>query len=283
MSSNLTRRLGGGIPRFAELLSERFPGGATIGAHLDRVIRRMDKVQRGLPRKHQATHLQDGDDAFPAPAAVATLDPNLGESLGTATNYPLADHRHALDLKLTTKGDLLTRDGSQYVRLPAPADGSVWVADAAQTAGWRARFLRQLAAAAADFTKTGDTTLATVTGLSLSVLAGRTYSFRALLFVDADAVGGSKFAIAGTATATAIIYHIRLLDDATDAFLIAARQTALGGSSGQSGSTAALALIEGTIVVNAAGTLLVQFAQNAAAGASSVKAGSTWTVEDVSA
>lgn len=123
---------------------------------------------------------------------------------------------------------------------------------------------------AAQFDKTTNTTLANVTGLTKTLLAGNTYEFEAVLFVDADATGGSKYAMAGTATATSIKYEIMLLDNATSAYTITSRQTALAGSAGQAGTTAGLCIIKGLIVVNAGGTLTVQFAQNASNGTSSV-------------
>lgn len=123
----------------------------------------------------------------------------------------------------------------------------------------------------AQFDKAANTTLSDVTGLvSEALTAGRTYTFNAELFVDADVVGGSKYAIAGTATATAIKYEIIMLCDATGATVISSRQTALGGNVGQVLCTAGLTRITGTITVNAAGTLAVQFAQNVASGTSSV-------------
>lgn len=130
------------------------------------------------------------------------------------------------------------------------------------------------------FDKT-DVTLANITGLSINVLAGRTYKFRAVLFVDADAAGGHKYAIAGTATATAIIYQINSLDNTALAHKIASRQTALGGNAGENSGTVYKTEIEGLITVNAAGTLTVQFAQNVATGTSSVLVGSYFTVEDM--
>lgn len=134
--------------------------------------------------------------------------------------------------------------------------------------------------ASAQFDKT-NTTLADVTGLSVNVVAGKSYKFSALLFVNANVTGGSKYAVGGTATATAIIYEITLIDDAANAFSITSRQTALAGSAGQAGTTAGLAKIEGVITVNAGGTLTVQFAQNAASGTSSVLVGSTFTVNEI--
>jgi hypothetical protein len=132
----------------------------------------------------------------------------------------------------------------------------------------------------AQFDKT-NTTLADVTTLTVSVLAGRTYRFKAVLFVDTDATGGHKYAISGTATATRIKYEIKSLDNTALAYKIASRQTALGGNAGEASGTTYETIIEGTIVVNAAGTLTVQFAQNAASGTSSVLTDSTFIVEDM--
>jgi glycerol-3-phosphate dehydrogenase len=91
-----------------------------------------------------------------------------------------------------------------------------------------------------------------------------------------------QFAIGGTATATSIQYHIQATDNATNAIVISSQQTALGGAAGQAGSTGAYVVIDGEIVVNAAGTLTVQFAQNASNGTSTVAAGSTFSVWPIS-
>lgn len=74
-----------------------------------------------------------------------------------------------------------------------------------------------------------------------------------------------------------------LLDNATNAFTITSRQTALGGVGvGQTGTVAGICKIKGTITVNAAGTLTVQFAQNVANGvASSVLVGSRFELERI--
>lgn len=128
-----------------------------------------------------------------------------------------------------------------------------------------------------------STTLATVTGLSVSVVAGRTYTFEALLNGTLSAAGGLKVAIAGTATATSIIYQVEVLDNTTSTFATGgtSRQTALGGThTVAAGPTSVFARISGTITVNAAGTLLVQGAQATASGTSSVLVGSSFTAYD---
>jgi len=133
--------------------------------------------------------------------------------------------------------------------------------------------------ATAIFTKTADTTLANVTGLTATVKAAGVYNFRAILFVDADVVGGQKYTIGGTATATSVVFNINTISNTTNALVITSRQTAINGAgAGQAGSTSNYTEITGTIVVATAGTITVQFAQNAASGASSVLVNSTFVV-----
>jgi hypothetical protein len=132
-----------------------------------------------------------------------------------------------------------------------------------------------------DVNKT-NSTLATITGLSVNVEAGRAYYFRAVLFVDPHVTGGHKYAVGGTCTATSIKYYIRSIEDATGLNVISSRQVALGGAAGQAGATAVLTEIFGTIVVNAGGTLLLQFAQDATnASASTVLTDSFFEVQQL--
>src|SRR5262249_7630642 len=129
-----------------------------------------------------------------------------------------------------------------------------------------------------DFSVTSSTTLTNVTGLTVTVVAGKTYSFVATLFTTSNVAGGVQAAIAGTATATAIIYE----GETTAGAAIGAqtRASALATAVGAiTAVTAARIDIMGTITVNAGGTLTVQFAQNASNGtASVVKQGSTFRV-----
>ena len=134
------------------------------------------------------------------------------------------------------------------------------------------------------FDKTSDTTLANVTGLSRNVEAGRTYAFTAVLYTTSNVAGGVKAAIGGTATATSIIYQADVLDGSTQATVGTARATALAATVGDvTAVTAARITITGTIVVNAAGTLTVQFAQNTSNGsASSVLVNSSFQLIPIS-
>lgn len=133
--------------------------------------------------------------------------------------------------------------------------------------------------ASAQFDKT-NTTLANITGLTSTLLAGRTYKFRAVLHTTSNVASGVKFAIAGTCTATAIIYEALVYN--AGALAAQTRATALATAvGGVTAVTVALCIIEGVITVNAAGTLTVQFADNAGTNTSSVLIGSTLSVDDV--
>ena len=128
-----------------------------------------------------------------------------------------------------------------------------------------------------------STTLANVTGLTFTVAAGETRKFWAELHLNASSTGGYKFAIAGTATATSIIYRGELTVETATAFLATGRATSLGSAILQvaSGVEDAFAIVCGTITVNAGGTLTVQFAQNTANGTTTIKRGSTFTSQVV--
>lgn len=118
------------------------------------------------------------------------------------------------------------------------------------------------------FAVTSNTTLANITGLTRPVEAGRTYAFRAVMQTTAAATGGVKFAVSGTATATSISYEGILSGGA--ALIAQTRATALDTTvCASTTTTAGTCTIEGVIVVNAAGTLTMQFAQNSSDGGAS--------------
>lgn len=127
------------------------------------------------------------------------------------------------------------------------------------------------------------TTLANVTNLTASMTTGHTYKFDVVLFVDADAVGGSKFSMAGNGSASSIIFETIMVDNTSNANTITARKTAMGdsGAAGQSGTTSGFVKISGLIICNGTGTLRPAFAQNAANGTSTVVAGSYMFVSQI--
>lgn len=135
------------------------------------------------------------------------------------------------------------------------------------------------AVVATQFDKTTSTTLSDITGLTTGTLvAAGKYRFKAVLHTTNDTTGGDKYAIAGTATATNIIYQIYTLSNDAGTNLTYSRKSALGQSSGSVGSASNYTVIEGVIQVNVAGTLTAQFAQTAATGTSSILVGSTFEV-----
>lgn len=135
----------------------------------------------------------------------------------------------------------------------------------------------------AQFDKTSDTTLANVTGLSVDVLAGTTYAFSAHLLTTTAATGGGiKLAIGGTATATRMDAYAWGGNGTAFAPLEKAPNVAIGAAIVNQVATTVITEIHGSIVVNAAGTLTVMFAQSSSsATACSVLIGSTFQVTKV--
>lgn len=196
-----------------------------------------------------------------------------------------ADTSALIDLISTDKGALIPRMTSvQRDAIASPAEGLlVWNKTTADLndyngSAWRP-FRPQHLAVTAQFDKV-NTTLANITGLSANVVAGKKYEFEVKLYTTSDVGGGVKASIGGTATATSIIYEALVYDGATLA--AQTRATSLASPvGGVTAVTAAYITITGTIVVNAGGTLTVQFAENAAVNTSSVLVGSTFKVTEI--
>jgi hypothetical protein len=131
----------------------------------------------------------------------------------------------------------------------------------------------------ADFTKSANTTLNDIAGSSVNLThnvdAGATYKFRAVLHVDADATGGLKWQLSGTATTTNIIYW-HFGQGVSAGVVMGLRSTALNDPKDTNSVNTYYVTLEGSVTVNAAGTLALQFAQKTATGSSSVKRGSTF-------
>jgi hypothetical protein len=132
------------------------------------------------------------------------------------------------------------------------------------------------------FSKTSSTTLAAITGLSAALVAGKTYAFDVELYTASNSSGGINVDLnGGTATATAIIGDAISHDAA--AVKTQTRIAALNTSvCAVTAVTAANCHITGTITVNAAGTFIPEFAQNASNGtASTVAIGSTMILQQI--
>lgn len=128
---------------------------------------------------------------------------------------------------------------------------------------------------AADFTKTADTTFATITGFSLALRAGRTYVIRGALRCSLDITGGGKLSYTFSGTFTSDAMEFQTVNTTTNA-ITGEGGVQVGATYNEGMATPANTLnmvyFTGVFVVNAAGTINLQFAQNSASGASSVTA-----------
>ena len=106
-----------------------------------------------------------------------------------------------------------------------------------------------------------STTLTAIPGLSVNVLAGATYKFRAHLMGVSTTNGGLKCAINGTATATTVAYTGTHTNGTTTN--AKSTTTTLGNAVGASTTVVKDFYIDGAITVATAGTLAVYAAQNA--------------------
>src|SRR5688572_12040184 len=112
----------------------------------------------------------------------------------------------------------------------------------------------------AQLDKTSSTTLSSVPGLSISLLAGVTYHCRGALFsVIGAATGGIKFALSNGDTLTATRFRLGAFIPSVGGL----QQSVLGTAMGGTNQTANVIVWDAVIAVNAAGTLVVQAAQNA--------------------
>lgn len=136
-----------------------------------------------------------------------------------------------------------------------------------------------VSATATQFDKV-DAVLANITGLTATVYAGTKYRFICKLWVDADATGGHKYAVAGTADVNSILYQIMSYDNTTKLPVLCSRHTAKGSADGSAGGeTAIFTEISGLVDVLHNGTLTIQFAQQAANGTSSILADSHYWIQ----
>jgi hypothetical protein len=124
----------------------------------------------------------------------------------------------------------------------------------------------QCARVSAQTDVTSSTTLTAITGLAISLLAGATYAIQVYIPVTATATPGAKFSLdtSDTLTATSISYAGTLFNATTPA--ASSVTTTLGNAVASVAGAGTYAILDGTIVVNAAGTLVVKIAQNTSNG-----------------
>lgn len=129
------------------------------------------------------------------------------------------------------------------------------------------------------FDMTSNATLTNITGLSVDVEAGKTYSFEFFGMLVVGGTGGQQCSMNGTCTYTSLNYSGISFYGAVGTAVMC---TAFGARTFGQNNAGIWCRLFGTITVNAAGTLVPQFAQNTSnAGASSVKVGSTFTVTEL--
>lgn len=251
-----------------------------IDMSLNRITNAGDAVaDTDVPTKKQAV--------IKAVDAAVSVEPEqtfgLSTAVGTSNKYARQDHSHGSPAAPSVPSASGTVTAETTFGLSSNAGTAATFSKGDHTHGSPSDLV-QRENVTSQFDKTNDAALANVTGLSITLEASKTYIFRALLFVDADAVGGHKYAVSGTATASAIKYQLNSISNAANIFVINSRQTALGGAGvGQAGATGVFTEIWGLITTSGAGTLTIQFAQNAATPAttSSVLVGSYMAVEEV--
>ena len=110
------------------------------------------------------------------------------------------------------------------------------------------------------------TTLTAVTGLSVPVVAGGTYYCTTYLPITANASGGVQVAFAGANSMTATSANYQALTQTTTANDAFTNTTTFGSAVGGYTGAATNVALQGTVVVNAAGNLIVEGAQNASNG-----------------
>lgn len=128
-----------------------------------------------------------------------------------------------------------------------------------------------------------DTNFATVTGLSISLTGGKSYACKGHLTVTAaPAGGGIKVALNTSDTLTVTSMSVTAANYNGVTTNARSTATALNTAVGGATATATDIDIDAGIVVNAAGTLVVQAAQNAASGTTTVGPNSTFWCKRVS-
>ena len=142
---------------------------------------------------------------------------------------------------------------------------------------------RIIARLTADSAATSNTTLAPVSDLGFQVEAGRRYKFRYHLPCSANAAGGNKLDLNGGSATVTSIEATAVVATATATADVKVRVTALNTSIPSTAANTRVE-IEGTLLASNTGTVVIQHAQNASnAAASTLFAGGTVEVEDISA
>jgi hypothetical protein len=127
-------------------------------------------------------------------------------------------------------------------------------------------------ASTVDQVVTNSITLVDAVGLSVPLAAATYYHFRAVLWYAVNAANDLKVGRDGTATYTSIIWTMQSIPNGgTNGQWFSLANTSTASTwiaEGQGVAQPALAIVEGDCLVNAGGTLTIQFAENVAGAAS---------------
>ncbi len=230
----------------------------------------MGKEKSGVPVNKPSFDSEKGKIWFPAGNIAATTFNAHTASSNVHGAGTVASIAAATALITTHAGSTDAHIGGAGTVASIAAATALITTHAALTAGVHGLPLNLpiIVAVTAQFNKTADTALANV--LSIALAASSTYGLEAYLFVDADAVGGHKYALDGAVTANSIKYQVNSISNASNLNVINTRLTALAGTTGQAGATGVWTEIIGVIASSAAGSINVQFAQQVASGTSSI-------------
>lgn len=123
-------------------------------------------------------------------------------------------------------------------------------------------------------------TLQDVTGLTIALLAGKTYRVRAwIVYTAAASSTGARFALAGPAGTLAA----QSWTPAGSTSIVGNNHNAYNGGAPASGSLTGnnLAVVEAMLITTAAGDLIVRFSSEVASSAVTVKPGSFVEIQEV--
>lgn len=228
----------------------------------------INKLTSGVAASYNA-----GTDAW-------TLDGTTVGITGATTitgDVGIAGATSELSIAKTTNQFVLGTTNTTTVNAAAPASSIVTnlptVAGTIATTTGANLYYADITRASAQKDST-DTTLAAITGLSQTVVAG-TYKFRCVLPGLADGTGGVKYAFKYTTT---VLTSIEATGMGYTASAVAVQHTTTATDEATLFTQAAaviMTIIEGSMVVGTGGTIALETAQEAANGTSSTYVGAT--------
>ncbi len=207
-------------------------------------------------------------------------------AIGTANRYLKSDGTDVLYSTLAASGTgtctnqfvrVLSADAAPTcatVSLTADVTGTLPVANGGTGLTWS----DQLTSADVNAT---TTTIAQVTGLSVTLSASTTYQFRGVFHTTVTS-GGQQWDLSGTATVTNLVAYLICTNVSGGAVTLSGRFTALGSALNETatGAHSGFCAINGAVTINGGGTFFPRFAQQAnASGTAKVLRGSLWSVK----